>query len=744
MQPLYLVADSTRSSGAASASASPTMPTRSITVQGANRADPTTTAAGGQPLTLVLLPRANPSAETRAVSANSLTLPTYADTMQISKIDPLARPLTKEGFGIFDTPATGRLTLPTYETTRGQMLKNEVTKRRQSLARTREDSDIPETNPLTFTDTGLPEVGTPAPMAAEGKMQTAPRVGGEPRSVWENVGSALEYWMGQGGRGILDTVDNVYNYIGGEVAGIGEALKTPFPETNEIQDFYPNLKEYWAEAKRRHDIAMSDAIDNSPNTYNINTREQLAEDRFEQTGKSDLVKIIGDIHYNIGRMAPAMAATGGLSGAVESAEVLGKLLSIGITAASSYVSALQQAKSEGAGLEESFNYALLSALIEGAGDQLIGGVGGLGEGAIDTAAKGTFKKLVSGITNPKLQAAITYMLKNVLGEGAEEVIQYVADIWAQRMTYNPDAVIDPSQLGYAAAMGGMIGGSVGSVEIPSYYRGAKAAAIGAEINQSPELVQSLIDEAIGDGYILGLPSSGAGSVKRLAIELDKKLMSGGTVSDEEIGALYYMNAAAKAARRVTDDPDAEQDSGQTNSDANASADIDWNAALSDPELTEADIADALGVELGEAGVDKQAGTGYNEGAGKLPQGLDKQFFETASQLIRDTVRDISDDIIVQGSRAAGTARADSDIDFAIRVSQEQFDNLIKQYFKTPNPGSAAERTRLKAIQTGKIQAGEAKLHRLSLQLKNLLGMDVHISIILKGGTFDNGATLPIR
>lgn len=55
---------------------------------------PTLPAAGGQPNTLVLLPRANPSTETRAVSANSLTLPTYADAAQISKIEPLARPMT--------------------------------------------------------------------------------------------------------------------------------------------------------------------------------------------------------------------------------------------------------------------------------------------------------------------------------------------------------------------------------------------------------------------------------------------------------------------------------------------------------------------------------------------------------------------------------------------------------------------------------------------------------------------------
>lgn len=132
-----------------------------------------------------------------------------------------------------------------------------------------------------------------------------------------------------------------------------------------------------------------------------------------------------------------------------------------------------------------------------------------------------------------------------------------------------------------------------------------------------------------------------------------------------------------------------------------------------------------------------------EGAGKIPQGLEKQPFETASKLIRDTVGDISDDIVVQGSRAAGTARANSDIDFAIRVSKEQFDTLIKQYFKTPNPGTAAERTLLRAIQSGKIQAGEARLSGLRKMLEKQFAMNVDISIILKDGPFDNGTIIKL-
>jgi len=121
----------------------------------------------------------------------------------------------------------------------------------------------------------------------------------------------------------------------------------------------------------------------------------------------------------------------------------------------------------------------------------------------------------------------------------------------------------------------------------------------------------------------------------------------------------------------------------------------------------------------------------------LPQGVSKEKFSEASKLIRESVGSISDDIVVQGSRANGTAKATSDIDIAIRVSPEKFDVLIKQYFKTPNPGSAKERTMLHAMETGKIQAGEAKLSGLRKQLESILGMEVDISIIKEGGTFDN-------
>ena len=128
----------------------------------------------------------------------------------------------------------------------------------------------------------------------------------------------------------------------------------------------------------------------------------------------------------------------------------------------------------------------------------------------------------------------------------------------------------------------------------------------------------------------------------------------------------------------------------------------------------------------------------------IPQGLTKKQFTELSNLLKSRLNHISDDIFIQGSRAGGTAKSSSDIDIGIRVNKDKFDELIKQYFGTPNAGSAKEKTMLHAIETGKIQAGEAKLSGMRKEIQNMLDMDVDISIILDGGKFDNPPYIPIK
>ena len=138
------------------------------------------------------------------------------------------------------------------------------------------------------------------------------------------------------------------------------------------------------------------------------------------------------------------------------------------------------------------------------------------------------------------------------------------------------------------------------------------------------------------------------------------------------------------------------------------------------------------------------GSWAKNGKKTLPQGISQEQFNSASKLLRERVGDISGDIVVQGSRAKGTAKPTSDIDIALRVSGDKFDSLINQYFKTPNAGSAKERTMQHAIKTGKIQSGEAKLKGLRLELQDIFGMDVDISVIKIDGPFDNPPFIPFE
>jgi hypothetical protein len=120
-----------------------------------------------------------------------------------------------------------------------------------------------------------------------------------------------------------------------------------------------------------------------------------------------------------------------------------------------------------------------------------------------------------------------------------------------------------------------------------------------------------------------------------------------------------------------------------------------------------------------------------------PQGLTRDQFSAALAIVREGTEHIGGQAAVHGSRAAGTAGPGSDIDFAVRVGSERFDELLAERFGSPNPGSAKERTMQRAAQTGKIQAGEAGLSRLRRLLEAQLDMDVDLSIIRRDGPFDN-------
>ncbi len=129
---------------------------------------------------------------------------------------------------------------------------------------------------------------------------------------------------------------------------------------------------------------------------------------------------------------------------------------------------------------------------------------------------------------------------------------------------------------------------------------------------------------------------------------------------------------------------------------------------------------------------------------KVPQGLSENEFSEISEVLNKAAPEGTNSIVVQGSRANGTAAIDADLDIAIKVNSKEFDKQIAKAFGNPKPNTAKWRTLQHAIETGKIQAGEARLSGLGRQLSESLGgMKVQISIIRIGGKFDNGVQLPV-
>jgi predicted nucleotidyltransferase len=140
----------------------------------------------------------------------------------------------------------------------------------------------------------------------------------------------------------------------------------------------------------------------------------------------------------------------------------------------------------------------------------------------------------------------------------------------------------------------------------------------------------------------------------------------------------------------------------------------------------------------ELGIEKMSRT--------IPQGMTEAQFARFSQMVRESkASQYGTDIRVHGSRAADTAKKTSDIDIAIRVSPEKFNQILKESFKNVNLGSSKERTMKYAIENGIIQRGEIKLSNIGKQLENKFGFsDVDISVILEGGTFDKGPWITLK
>ncbi|MGW5611877.1 RHS repeat-associated core domain-containing protein [Streptomyces sp. NPDC003753] len=143
----------------------------------------------------------------------------------------------------------------------------------------------------------------------------------------------------------------------------------------------------------------------------------------------------------------------------------------------------------------------------------------------------------------------------------------------------------------------------------------------------------------------------------------------------------------------------------------------------------------------------RAGTRWNQTVG-LPEGVSRAQFSDNGGVLRKGLK-LKADVVVQGSRVTGNVTGASDLDVAVRLTPETFDAMVDERWSNVKPGSAKERTRDRALETGKITAGDSmpKLSGLRSQNQDILGDEVghvDVSIIKMGEAFDNVPFIGIK
>lgn len=132
----------------------------------------------------------------------------------------------------------------------------------------------------------------------------------------------------------------------------------------------------------------------------------------------------------------------------------------------------------------------------------------------------------------------------------------------------------------------------------------------------------------------------------------------------------------------------------------------------------------------------------------IPQGFTRTTFEDFSAQIRKGAGHYGDDIQVVGSRAVGAARPKGDMDLAIRVSPERFDDILRERFGSltghpPNLQTVIDDAR----NTGKISRRDLGLMQFTTRLGQQRTWDltkIDLAVVRVGGTFDAGPFIPLR
>lgn len=251
---------------------------------------------------------------------------------------------------------------------------------------------------------------------------------------------------------------------------------------------------------------------------------QAAKDKYSPT------QIVKNIYTNTNNMLPQIVfaqSLGGIAGSVVGGAMLGM---------QSMPGAYRDAKAEGATDEQAVQYAVLEGVNQGAGDTILGGIGGATVGLLDKP----ISKLASHILRTPLAKTMVETGLNMLEEGGQEVAQNFITTINKRVTYNPDAEFDVEGAVYEGVLGGLDSLVLSPGKAYSRYQVNKAsydtvnslsiAANKVSSEQDAKVISDIADqiskgadEVIADSKTETADKANAEYIKRGAEAVKKKL-----------------------------------------------------------------------------------------------------------------------------------------------------------------------------------------------------------------------------
>lgn len=287
--------------------------------------------------------------------------------------------------------------------------------------------------------------------------------------------SSLSYIQKRGQESFANAMENINDWG----TAMYPAVKAFFGELINSDNQYSTDVEYWKNAFSAATDAYNSTMEelykqkvNDQAKYGKATDYADTDPAYENARSKTATKVLGDLNSSVANMLPSimMAYSGNaVSPLVSSA------LSAGATYANSSPEAYREARSEGATPKQASTYAVAEGTNQAAGDLLIGGVAGLGEGIVDkTVSKYAGNALNTFFRSRPMLKAVTDTAAKTVGEGAEEVIQSLITTGNKKLTYDPDAKVDVSGLAYEGLLGSLMGAAYGIPTLPGKYYAYKA------------------------------------------------------------------------------------------------------------------------------------------------------------------------------------------------------------------------------------------------------------------------------